>query len=64
MVDENRLLWNAVFAADMVMKFHQEQRLRGTRVAMDLIPHCIEDAEWLATEIVKELNSYKLKEGK
>ncbi len=62
--EESSSLWNAVFAADMVSAFHENQRLRGTNIAMDLMSGHIEDAEWLADETVKLLTDYKLKQGK
>ncbi len=63
-MDDNRLLWNAVFAADMVASFRETASLRGGGKALELIPHTIEDAECLADEIVLEYNKYKLKKGR
>lgn len=63
-MDENRALWNAVFAAEMVATFRHRAEHEGARHALDKLEHSVEDAECLADEIVLALQSYKLKKGK
>lgn len=62
-MDENRLLWNAVFAADIVAQFRQ-QVSEGKGHGLEHLPSMVEDSECLATEVVLALQSFKLKQGK
>lgn len=55
------VLWNAVFAADMVASFREHAARGDVNRAIDLIPGTIEDAEFLANEIVIQYEKYKEK---
>lgn len=55
---DDKLIWSAVFASEMVLTYRNRQKFEGTAHALKCLPDSIGDAECLANIIVEEYKKY------